>query len=643
MGGEREIEAVLREHRRVPGEITGPPRVEFTYEDFEKHELLGTGGTATVYRATVDRPEGETVALKELHDDVFSESFEREAELWPHLDHDYIIDVIDWGTEPRHWIALEYADGGTLADHIQQHSLEQSLWVGICLARGLRYAHERGVVHLDLKPENVLFRQMPGDVWDVPKITDLGLAKLLLTDSGDIEGLSYHYAAPEQVRPDEFGTPDQRTDIYQIGGVVYALLTGVPPVAGSRREMVGQTVAGDIEPPSSVNSSLPRSLDVPILTALETRPADRYEDILQLRKALERAFLDIHAIEETRQKGVDNRRTGRVAASGPTTTPDSAWVVDDTPILTGPPAVLGDDVFVTTRDGTVHVVSVHSGAVTYEVTLSDTALTAPVLRNNCLYTADRNGTVYAVPASDDQSGKRLDVQHTIHAPPLVAGDTVVVTTADGLVLALTLPETPRWERRVPGNVHAAGALSHDRVIVPTFDGIAALGLETGRLEWQHSGGAPFRHPPTVFGETVYAGGRKTVVGLDITSGDRRWEQGIDGGVTGMAVTPDACYVSTDTGVVLSLDRPSGSERWRSTKHRHEFTGPVVGTDALYVGCSGSGRKTLPARMNDVYAFELESGRERWSYATDSEVPHTPVIAGDTLLVVDTNGVLYALA
>ena len=195
--------------------------------------------------------------------------------------------MIDWGSDPLPWIALEYMNGGTLADRMGNVDFQEGLWIASGIIRGVRHAHKHGITHLDLKPENVLFRTTEDGLWDVPKVSDWGLAKLLLEHSKSLDGLTPQYAAPEQVDPDTYGSTEQRTDIYQLGAVLYELFTGEPVFEGQPAQIVHDITHSEIVPPTEVNSDLPEELDAILLRALEKEKTDRYEDILYLRDALD--------------------------------------------------------------------------------------------------------------------------------------------------------------------------------------------------------------------------------------------------------------------------------------------------------------------------------------------------------------------
>jgi serine/threonine protein kinase len=209
-----------------------------------------------------------------------------EAETWQKLDdHDHIVSVVDYDAEPLPWIAMEHMDAGDLSDRAGDLDFEQALWTALSVTRAVRHAHDRGVAHFDLKPANVLFRSVE-DAWDAPKVADWGLSKHLLDHSKSMEGLSPHYAAPEQFDTDVFGSTDNITDIYQLGAVLYELFTGRPPFKGQTFEVVNKIQKDEPAPPSEV-ADVPGALDEVLLRALATEKTDRYEHVLYLRDALE--------------------------------------------------------------------------------------------------------------------------------------------------------------------------------------------------------------------------------------------------------------------------------------------------------------------------------------------------------------------
>ncbi|NLV11661.1 protein kinase [Halomicrobium mukohataei] len=300
---------------RIPDRsaVASPPRRDLDYRTIDAAKSpLDAGGQALVYEAAVpDDEPPDRIALKEPADpgtltgDVV-ETFLEEARTWELVDRrerekrrwadsEHVVGVIDTG-ERLPWIAMEFMDGGDLAQRLDGTdglALDEALWIGECVCRGIELAHNYGVAHLDVKPSNVLFRTTAGDAWDVPKLADWGLARSLSEHTRTMEGLSVTYAAPEQFEPDEFGDPDMLTDVYQVGALVYALLTGRPPYVGNRMSVMHDVVYGDPPaPPSAHRDDVSPALDAIVSTALETSKRDRYDAIQIFRQALQAARTD---------------------------------------------------------------------------------------------------------------------------------------------------------------------------------------------------------------------------------------------------------------------------------------------------------------------------------------------------------------
>ena len=278
----------------VPDTIPRAPKISVDYNALTDREPIGGGGSADVMRATHPTPSGDvTLAIKEprmggtLHTEVVERLLE-EAETWDKLDdHDHIVGVVDYGTEPMPWIAMEYMNAGHLGEKSDQIDISQALWTAVGITKGVHHAHRRGVAHLDLKPENVLFRSVEG-AWNVPKVADWGLSRHLLNHSKSVEGLSPQYAAPEQFDED-FGSADDLTDIYQLGAVFYELFTGQPPFDGKPAKAMHKVLHEEPTAPSEI-ADVPNELDEILLTALAKEKDDRYDGILYLRDELQELF-----------------------------------------------------------------------------------------------------------------------------------------------------------------------------------------------------------------------------------------------------------------------------------------------------------------------------------------------------------------
>lgn len=250
--------------------------------DYRIEALIGRGGMGAVYRARHRRLR-RTVAIKALlppRDGIdrkaWSARFEREAVTLARLLHPRIVTVFDFGRdEDLAWIVMEHVDGASLRTLLEDGPLaeDEALDIARQLAEALQAAHDEGVVHRDVKPENVLVTER-GDV----ALVDLGVAKIdtpdgrpgtRLTGTGTAVG-SATYVAPELIEDPD--SADHRVDVYGFGVVLYEMLTGRLPV-------------GNFAPPSGVRGSSPR-LDDPVLAALAPDPEDRPASVAALAREL---------------------------------------------------------------------------------------------------------------------------------------------------------------------------------------------------------------------------------------------------------------------------------------------------------------------------------------------------------------------
>jgi serine/threonine protein kinase/tetratricopeptide (TPR) repeat protein len=298
---------------RIPPGVSQGPAVDdsLRYEDFAFGEPIGIGGSAVVHEAKLpDRD--QPVAVKTLRIDPpaaaagpqAAEQLWTEGEIWADLaDHDHIVDVLGWGTEPDPWIALERLEGGSLREQLDADDESigpvEALWIALCLARAIRYAHQNRVGHFDLTPANILFERTATDRWDIPKVTDWGLATRLLRADPSTEHFTLRYAAPEILDPETFGQPDggdgRSVDIFQLGVLLYELLMGTHPfVTDASRQPIDERIR-TVEPAPVADTVplVPAFIDEVLQRALAKHVEDRYATVTDLQRDLERVLAEI--------------------------------------------------------------------------------------------------------------------------------------------------------------------------------------------------------------------------------------------------------------------------------------------------------------------------------------------------------------
>jgi len=244
---------------------------------------VGRGGIAWVFSAR-RKADGVKVAVKIpiSFDETTGKCFLNEIAAWETLRHENIVEVTAVNILPVPYVEMEFVPGSLEA-------MEKPLpvWKAVHIINGvtagLRYAHEHGFIHRDIKPHNIL---LTDDV--VPKITDWGMSKVLAADikKSSIAGFSLSYAAPEQVSPTEFGRTGERTDIYQLGVVFYELVTGSIPFGGESIVEVGNSILRDEPTPPSEYNPDAEAVQKIILKCLEKDPARRYQSAAELLDAL---------------------------------------------------------------------------------------------------------------------------------------------------------------------------------------------------------------------------------------------------------------------------------------------------------------------------------------------------------------------
>lgn len=277
---------------------------------------IATGGTSTVYRGLdvrLDRP----VALKVMDsryadDEQFLTRFRLEARTVARLKDPGLVAVYDQGADARHpFLVMELIEGGTLRELLIERGPMPPHAVAAVLRPvlgGLAAAHRAGLVHRDVKPENVLISD-DGDV----KIADFGLVRAVaaagITSASVILGTAA-YLSPEQVR-DGDATP--RSDVYAVGIMAFELLTGQTPFSGdSALSVAYQRLDNDVPPPSAVIDGVPGQFDKLVARATAREPADRYADALDMGDELE-AIADELALPEFRVPAPRNSAQHRSA------------------------------------------------------------------------------------------------------------------------------------------------------------------------------------------------------------------------------------------------------------------------------------------------------------------------------------------
>ena len=275
---------------------------------YEILEILGEGGMAFVYKARDTQLE-RFVAIKTLkpnyvNQETFVERFKREAKTAANLNHPNIVQIFDWGIEDEPYFVMEYIEGNTLTSIIAKNrtiSLSDILFIGAQVSNGLHAAHQKGLVHRDIKPGNIMITP-DGKV----KVTDFGIVSLQneesdITKTGSILGTA-SYISPEQAQ----GKPVSiESDLYSLGTVLYELVAGKPPFAGDTPiSTATKHLTERPEKLSSFRRDLPKGVESTIMKMLEKATYDRFKSAEDVRATLLQQRKSLQS-EQTRENLVD--------------------------------------------------------------------------------------------------------------------------------------------------------------------------------------------------------------------------------------------------------------------------------------------------------------------------------------------------
>lgn len=257
---------------------------------YEIVEVIGAGGMAVVYKA-IDQRLNRFVAVKILRDELardeeFRARFQIEAQAVAMLSHPNIVSVYDVShTAGVEYIVMELIEGVTLMQYMQKKgalSWKEAAHFSTQIAKALEHAHSKGIVHRDIKPQNIMILR-DGTI----KVADFGIAALESAQEqrSDQTVGSVHYIAPEQARGE---TPDTRSDIYSLGVVMYEMLTGQMPYDGETAEQIAlKHIAGVAVPLRQLNAEIPEELERITLKAMNADIRERYQSASELLTDLE--------------------------------------------------------------------------------------------------------------------------------------------------------------------------------------------------------------------------------------------------------------------------------------------------------------------------------------------------------------------
>lgn len=283
----------------------------FLQDRYEILEQIGSGGMSDVYKALchkLNRPVAIKVLKEEFSsDDSFVSKFKMEAQAAARLSHPNIVNIYDVVDEASlHYIVMELIEGITLKNYISKKGFldsKEAIGVAIQVAQGIAAAHAQGIIHRDIKPQNIIIAR-DGKV----KVADFGIARAATSQTLNATAMgSVHYISPEQARG---GYSDVRSDVYSLGITMYEMVAGRVPFQGDNTVTVALAHLEDaITPPSLYNAAIPVALENIILKCTEKKPEYRYGTMQEVISDLRRALVNPNGDFVQKTSQVDNSQT----------------------------------------------------------------------------------------------------------------------------------------------------------------------------------------------------------------------------------------------------------------------------------------------------------------------------------------------
>jgi serine/threonine protein kinase len=629
---------------------------------------VGVGGMGVVYHCR-DELLLRDVAIKMLLPDLMSdqanlEVFRQEARLAAQLEHPNIVTIYHIGSEerdrkPHHYLAMEYLPGGNLSSRLSGGPLavEHCLNWMKQLSAGLSFAHKRGVVHQDIKADNI-FITTEGDI----KIGDFGLAKLLVGRvhyNAAIRGMGTPaYMSPELCR----GEPqDYRSDIYSLGVLFFEMATGqLPFQARGMIEMAMKHTSAPVPSVRRLNPHVPEVLEKLIHKMMAKTPEERYQtaaDVLtvvdelvfELRvsrlglrnKGLLRSGPIVFDPEVLKAKETEARKQEEERRSQPIKSEEKPKALPpekDSKEVKAIPAGSNGENIRSSGQKVGAILKAHGlKALDLRWTFKSNGpigwSASPITDRDerVLYVSSTDQSVYAI---DTSTGSQIWSHRTdapILAAPVLFNDKVLVANTSGNLVMLSAKDgSMAWNLRTSRRFVATPVLCKDTLIIPSLDGkVQAVDLHRGQVKWEYSSGEAIAAPVQHYGEQIFFGTNDgTFQCLDLERGKALWQFQADGPiVAGSAVSVDSIYFGTQTGTFYALEAESGRLIWDyPTSRAITSRGAIVFTSVIF--CS---------QDKWLYCCEKYGGGLVWKGAVRGSTLANLVTSKGSILTVTREG------
>jgi len=614
--------------------------------------LLGRGGYAEVYLGEHIHL-GTFAAIKVLPDmieDGTLDDFRREAQIIAHLRHPHIVRVLDFGVESNlPFLVMDYVPNGTLRQRYPQGTILPLFAVVSYvnqIAQALQYAHDRKIIHRDVKPENMLL-----DNNDQVLLSDFGIAAIERTTNKLTALKGYRsdqsgtliYMAPEQI----YGNPHPASDQYALAVVAYEWLCGVRPFSGEPLAVMYQHVHN--QPPSLREklSTIPLGIEQVILKALAKDPRQRYATVLDFAKALEEAVQAEVGVTFLGQLSPASAPPPLIAAAPPQ--PAVFQPESDSAMRARPrPAPANSISPVQQRHGPAPrwivlllalAIIIIAGSFAFFLSSSMKPSQATFVTN-----AHATATAIAHAHADATASAGATATASINAYNAAAANGIMdgfdaqhtrFNPYEKIISPATVSQLHfAWKTPTKGEIWSAATVANNAVYISSSGGqMFALRATTGAILWSYNiGSHDFGNAPTFANGVVYMGAPDhNLYAFDAKTGHVLW-QASTGGRIGSSPTlaNGVIYIGSDDHNLYAFKASTGKQLWQYQTGNDIRSSPAVANSIVYVGSDDG----------NLYAFNT-NGVLIWSYHTGGNIRSSPAVANGIVYAGSDDGKLYA--
>lgn len=672
---------------------------------------LGSGGMGVVYHCRdefLQREIAIKMMLPELMaDSDVSEIFRQEARLAAQLEHPNIVTIHNIGMENRegkvhHYIAMEFLPGGSLKERIgkEKISLEQAVEWMKQMASALNYAHKRGVVHQDIKPDNIFITQ-DGNL----KIGDFGLA--LIATGPAFERTAQGKGSPAYMSPELCrGEPhDHRSDIYSLGSVFYEMLTGERPFkATGMIEMALKHATAPVPSAGKLRTDTPAILDKVIKYMMAKSPDERLQSLNDVLPSLEKLLLEMKVARlgvggaaaepkfegkaaikpaehnDSSEKAADAEKAQEKApAETKTAVATAETTIDCSPAQAKQAATVVKDPPKTTPSGGLDPEKEKQLDLlwTYKTKGPIGWQATPGLHRNRkhIYLPSADGALYAIDMNTGRLQWHLKTGGALLTTPLVVADEVYCTGVDGYTYSIYAGDgSVNWKFQSACPIVTSPVAGGEYVYVAAMDGsVKAFNKADGKVVWTYRCDGGIVSNPQVVDNTLFVASKdKALHAIDTEKGVRKWHaEGSSAFLASVLASTDSVYCASVDGKIFAYEIETGNPVWRfetnssflcrgnleftslnyCTKNGgvhsiDKFKGTLLwkaeaGGPALGGASSVGGSLYLGTRNGILHSFNVKTGDLNWYHTFESGLESAPLVTSTHIYQGTISGDLFA--